>query len=171
MRHTQKYAAVTRDEGNPDGIGTEGFLPTASRSATMIRLSHLSKTFDGGTSYAIRDLTLDVKQGETLVLLGSSGCGKTTTLKMINRLIEPTEGIIEIGEKNVQDHDPISLRRQIGYVFQGIGLFPHMTIEQNVGLVPRLLGWPTPRRVKRVQELLEIVGGSPCGGVRRPISR
>jgi osmoprotectant transport system ATP-binding protein len=124
----------------------------------MIRLNHLSKTFDEGRSYAVRDLTLDVKQGETLVLLGSSGCGKTTTLKMINRLIEPTEGIIEIGGTNVKDHDQISLRRQIGYIFQGIGLFPHMTIEQNVGLVPRLLGWPAPKRMTRVQELLETVG-------------
>ena len=124
----------------------------------MIRLRHLSKAFDEGRSYAVRDLTLDVKQGETLVLLGSSGCGKTTTLKMINRLIEPTEGIIEIGGTNVKDHDPISLRRQIGYIFQGIGLFPHMTIAQIVGLVPRLLGWPTSRRVTRVQELLETVG-------------
>jgi len=125
---------------------------------TMIKLTRVFKTFDGGSSYAVKDLSLSVGMGETLVLLGSSGCGKTTTLKMINRLIEPTQGIIEVGGKNVMDHNPVDLRRQIGYVFQGIGLFPHMTIEQNVEIVPRLLGWSIRSRRERMQELLEIVG-------------
>jgi len=123
----------------------------------MIRLTQVSKTFDGGRSYAVNHLSFSVDMGETLVLLGSSGCGKTTTLKMINRLIEPFEGIIEVHGKNVMNQDPVDLRRQIGYVFQGIGLFPHMTIEQNVGLVPRLLGWSRNKRQDRVQELLELV--------------
>jgi len=122
----------------------------------MIRLTQVSKTFDGGRSYAVNHLSFNVDMGETLVLLGSSGCGKTTTLKMINRLIEPFEGIIEVHGKNVMNQDPVDLRRQIGYVFQGIGLFPHMTIEQNVGLVPRLLGWSRNKRQDRVQELLEL---------------
>jgi len=122
----------------------------------MIRLTQVSKTFDGGRSYAVNHLSFSVDMGETLVLLGSSGCGKTTTLKMINRLIEPFEGIIEVHGKNVMNQDPVDLRRQIGYVFQGIGLFPHMTIEQNVGLVPRLLGWSRNKRQDRVQELLEL---------------
>ncbi|MGD2028895.1 MAG: ATP-binding cassette domain-containing protein [Desulfobacterales bacterium] len=124
----------------------------------MIKLTRVFKTFDGGRSYAVKNLTLSVAGGETLVLLGSSGCGKTTTLKMINRLIEPTQGIIEVGGKDVMDHDPVDLRRQIGYVFQGIGLFPHMTIEQNVEIVPRLLGWSIRSRQERMRELLDLVG-------------
>ena len=127
----------------------------------MIQLTHVSKSFDGGRSYAVKDLSFRVDVGETLVLLGSSGCGKTTTLKMINRLIELTEGGIEVGGKDVLEQDPVELRRRIGYVFQGIGLFPHMTIEQNVEIVPRLLGWPSKRRRERVQELLALVGLSP----------
>jgi len=124
----------------------------------MIKLTRVFKTFDAGRSYAVKDLSLSVGMGETLVLLGSSGCGKTTTLKMINRLIEPTKGIIEVGGKDIMDHNPVDLRRQIGYVFQGIGLFPHMTIEQNVEIVPRLLGWSIPSRRERMQELLDLVG-------------
>jgi osmoprotectant transport system ATP-binding protein len=124
----------------------------------MIRLTRVSKSFDGGISYAVKDLSFQVDEGETLVLLGSSGCGKTTTLKMINRLVEPTEGVIEVDGKDVMDQEPVDLRRRIGYVFQGIGLFPHMTIEQNVGLVPSLLGWAAKRRWERVQELLDLVG-------------
>ena len=127
----------------------------------MIQLTHVSKSFDGGRSYAVKDLSFQVDVGETLVLLGSSGCGKTTTLKMINRLIELTEGGIEVGGIDVMEQDPVELRRRIGYVFQGIGLFPHMTIEQNVEIVPRLLGWPSKRRRERVQELLALVGLSP----------
>jgi osmoprotectant transport system ATP-binding protein len=124
----------------------------------MIRLSHTSKSFDNGRSYAVRDLSFQVAEGETLVLLGSSGCGKTTTLKMINRLIDPTEGIIEVYGRNLSAQDPVELRRRIGYVFQEIGLFPHMTIGQNVEAVPRLLGWPSGRRRQRTEELLELVG-------------
>jgi len=127
----------------------------------MIKLSQVYKTFDGGRSYAVHDLSLRVDRGETLVLLGSSGCGKTTTLKMINRLIEPTKGTIEVGGKDVMDQNPVVLRRQIGYVFQGIGLFPHMTIRQNVEIVPRLLGWSVRSRRERMQELLDLVGLPP----------
>ncbi len=124
----------------------------------MIKLTRVFKTFDGGRSYAVKDLSLNVDRGETLVLLGSSGCGKTTTLKMVNRLVEPTNGTIEVSGKNVMDYNPVNLRRQIGYVFQGIGLFPHMTIEQNVEIVPRLLGWSTRSRRERIEELLDLVG-------------
>ena len=127
----------------------------------MIRLNHVSKSFDGGRSYAVKDLSFLVDDGETLVLLGSSGCGKTTTLKMINRLIEASEGVIEVGGKDIIDQDPVELRRLIGYVFQGIGLFPHMTIEQNIELVPRLLGWNQKRRHERTIELLELMGLPP----------
>jgi len=124
----------------------------------MIRLLHVSKTFDEGRSFAVKDLSFQLEEGETLVLLGSSGCGKTTTLKMVNRLIEPTEGIIEVSGKDIRAQNPVDLRRRIGYVFQGIGLFPHMTVEQNVELVPRLLGWSPKRRWDRLQELLDLVG-------------
>ncbi len=124
----------------------------------MIELENVSKSFDGGNSFAVRGLSLKVAEGETLVLLGSSGCGKTTTLKMINRLIEPSEGSIRVDGKDVLGQDSAQLRRSIGYVFQGIGLFPHMTIRRNVEIVPRLLGWPAARRRARVEELLELVG-------------
>ncbi|HUV77530.1 MAG TPA: ATP-binding cassette domain-containing protein [Desulfobacterales bacterium] len=124
----------------------------------MIKLTRVFKTFDGGRSFAVNDISLDVAVGETLVLLGSSGCGKTTTLKMINRLIESTKGTIEVNGRDVMDHDPVELRRQIGYVFQGIGLFPHMTVKQNVEIVLRLLGRSSDSRKRRVQELLELVG-------------
>jgi len=121
----------------------------------------VSKSFDRGRSYAVRDLSFLVDDGETLVLLGSSGCGKTTTLKMINRLIEVSDGVIEVAGKDITDQDPVELRRLIGYVFQGIGLFPHLTIEQNVEIVPLLLGWTKERRNERTSELLELMGLTP----------
>ena len=127
----------------------------------MIQLKQVSKSFDEGCSYAVKDLSLRVNTGETLVLLGSSGCGKTTTLKMINRLIEPTEGCIEVGGEDIMKQDPVVLRRRIGYVFQGIGLFPHMTVEQNVGLVPRISGEPIEKRNANAHQLLEMVGLHP----------
>ena len=127
----------------------------------MIALREVSKSFDGGGTYAVRDLSLDVAAGETLVLLGSSGCGKSTTLKLINRLVEPTGGTIQLDGRDIMQHDPVSLRRSIGYVFQGIGLFPHLTVRQNVEIVPRLLGWPASKRRERARELLTIVGLNP----------
>ncbi|MBU1054824.1 MAG: ATP-binding cassette domain-containing protein [Proteobacteria bacterium] len=124
----------------------------------MIELLNVSKTFDSGLTYAVRELTLQVDEGETLVLLGSSGCGKTTTLKMINRLIESSSGIIKVNGQDINGINPVSLRRSIGYVFQGVGLFPHMTIEQNIELVPRFLGWSAEKRQNRTIELLTLVG-------------
>ena len=123
----------------------------------MIVLRNLSKSFDGGATYAVRDVSLEVSEGETMVLLGSSGSGKTTTLKMINRLIEPTSGSIEVDGRDVLQQDPVELRRSIGYVFQGIGLFPHMTVEENVSIVLRLTGRPKEERRTRARELLELV--------------
>lgn len=127
----------------------------------MIVLRNVNKTFDGGGSYAVRDLSLEVAAGETLVLLGSSGCGKSTTLKLINRLVEPSSGSLEIDGRDILQHDPVQLRRSIGYVFQGIGLFPHLTIRQNVEVVPRLLGWAPDRRRDRAVELMDMIGLAP----------
>lgn len=122
----------------------------------MIVFRDVCKTYDG-VHYAVRDLSLEVAAGSILVLLGGSGCGKTTTLKMINRLIEPSAGRIEVNGQDVQKLDAVTLRRNIGYAFQGIGLFPHMTVAENVAVVPRLLKWPAPRIRARVEELLELV--------------
>ncbi len=127
----------------------------------MISLKHVSKSFDGGQHFAVDDVSFDVREGETLVLLGSSGCGKTTLLKLTNRLLEPTSGMIEVDGEDIAGQDPISLRRKIGYVFQEIGLFPHMTVEENVAMLPRLLGWPAEKRRERAQELLGTVGLDP----------
>lgn len=123
----------------------------------MIVLKNVCKSYDAGGAYAVRDVSLTVPTGSLLVLLGGSGCGKTTTMKMINRLIEPTRGRIEIDGRDVRTEDPVELRRGIGYVFQGVGLFPHLSIAENVGEVPRLLGWPRERISARVDELLELV--------------
>src|ERR1019366_10671120 len=108
----------------------------------MIVLDDVCKSYDAGGTYSVRHVSLTVPTGSLLVLLGGSGCGKTTTLKMINRLIEPTSGRIEIDGRDVRATDPALLRRGIGYVFQGVGLFPHLSIAENVAVVPRLLGWP-----------------------------
>lgn len=138
---------------------------TVTRS--VIELDHVCKSFDLGHALAVADLTLTIHEGETLVLLGSSGCGKTTTLRMINRLIEPTSGSIRVDGRDVREHDVLSLRRSIGYVFQGIGLFPHMRIEENVGVVAKLMGWSRRHRVARAHEMLSLVELAPESYARR----
>src|SRR5688500_1518008 len=109
----------------------------------------------------ISDLNLTVQRGETLVLLGESGCGKTTTLKLVNRLLTPTSGEVAVEGKATTVWDPIVLRRHIGYVIQEGGLFPHFTIARNVALVPSLSGWDDARTADRVRELLSLVGLDP----------
>jgi osmoprotectant transport system ATP-binding protein len=122
----------------------------------VIRLDHITKSYEDRQP-VVDDLCLHVRQRELLVLIGASGCGKTTTLKMINRLIEPSAGTIFLDGKDISTIDPVVLRRGIGYVFQMIGLFPHMTIAQNVATVPRLLGWSRSRVRARVEQLLALV--------------
>jgi len=122
-----------------------------------LELRKVSRTYDGGKSFAVDGVSFAAAPGELLVLVGESGCGKTTTLKTINRLIEPTGGQVLIDGDDVSATDPVELRRSIGYVFQGIGLFPHMSIHHNVGIIPRLLGWDEGRITRRVCELLELV--------------
>ena len=124
----------------------------------MIRFESVSKSYDGGATYAVRDVTLRARPRTTLVLLGESGCGKTTTLKMMNRLEEPSSGRIRIDGDDIMRFDAVGLRRQIGYVFQGIGLFPHLTVAENIATVPQLLGWSRADIDVRVEELLGLVG-------------
>ncbi|MBF5059291.1 ABC transporter ATP-binding protein [Candidatus Neptunochlamydia vexilliferae] len=122
----------------------------------MIRFNNVSKTLSKNVC-VIKNLTLEVKEGETLVILGKSGSGKTTVLKLINRLLDPTSGTIMVGGKDTLTLDPIVLRRSIGYAVQEIGLFPHMTVEENIAVVPKLLGWEEQKIKKRVEQLLEIM--------------
>lgn len=127
----------------------------------MIALRHVSKAFGNAVPPAVDDLSMSVGSGEFTVLLGESGSGKTTTLKMINRLVEPSSGTILVAGRDISMVDAPELRRGIGYVFQGIGLFPHLTVAENVATVPRLLKWEPHRTAVRVDELLEMVGLSP----------
>jgi osmoprotectant transport system ATP-binding protein len=127
----------------------------------MIRLSDVRKSYDGGETFAVDGVNLEVAEGELLVLLGESGCGKTTTLKMINRLVPMTSGAIEVDEQDIAGRNPVELRRSIGYVFQGIGLFPHMTIGENIAIVPTLLKWDKNRKRQRIDELLQLMNLAP----------
>ncbi|NHC45844.1 ABC transporter ATP-binding protein [Motilibacter aurantiacus] len=130
-------------------------------SEAMIRLQRLTKTYAGQSAPAVDSLDLDIPAGEIVILVGPSGCGKTTTMKMINRIIEPTSGSILLEGEDVTRADPDQLRRRIGYVIQQVGLFPHMTIAENIATVPRLLRWPRRRIADRVDELLDLVGLDP----------
>lgn len=128
----------------------------------MIRLENVSKLFPGIARPAVDSLDLSVPEGRTCVLIGPSGCGKTTTMRMVNRLIEPSSGRIIVGGEDVTQADPVLLRRRIGYVIQQVGLFPHMTIAENVATVPKLLGWPAEKIRSRSEEMLALVGLEPA---------
>lgn len=129
----------------------------------MIQLENLTKTFKTpeGTTIAADRVNMTVPSGEICILLGPSGCGKTTTLKMVNRLIQPTSGRILINGEDTSGLNDIELRRQIGYVIQQIGLFPNMTVEENICVVPKLLGWDMKEATKRAAELIDLVGLDP----------
>ncbi len=136
----------------------------------MIQLKDVSKIFagsDGQDVRAVDQVSLTVADGETICLIGTSGSGKTTCMKMINRLIEPTSGTILVGGEDVQSLDPIRLRRRIGYVIQKAGLLPHLTVAQNIGLLCRLENWPKAKTEKRVRELLDLVNLEPDQYLRR----
>ena len=140
---------------------------TASAGGLGIELDHLTKRYPGQSEAAVEDVTMHIPAGELVVFVGPSGCGKTTTMKMINRLIEPTSGSIRLGGEDVTHADPVELRRRIGYVIQSIGLFPHMTVADNVAEVPTMLKWPKQRIADRVAEMLDLVGLDPSVYGRR----
>jgi osmoprotectant transport system ATP-binding protein len=130
--------------------------PNPRGKSVDLEFRHVVKTY--GAQTVVNDLSLQVPAGKICVLVGPSGCGKTTSLKMVNRLVEPTSGQILVGGRDVTTEDPIKLRRGIGYVIQQVGLLPHLTVAENVAIVPRLLGWDGERIHKRVDELMNLVG-------------
>ena len=132
-----------------------------SADQPLVEFRNVTYSIPNAPAPIISNLNLTVKRGEILVLLGESGCGKTTTLKLVNRLYAPTAGDVFVEGKSTRDWDPILLRKRIGYVIQEGGLFPHFTISRNVGLVPSLSGWDAQRIKARVNELLEMVGLNP----------
>jgi osmoprotectant transport system ATP-binding protein len=147
-------------------------LTNRESNAATVEFDHITKHYGAawsknGNPGVVNDLSLTVPAGKICVLVGPSGCGKTTSLKMVNRLIEPTTGRILLGGVDAAATDLIGLRRNIGYVIQQVGLFPHQTVEENVGTVPRLLGWEQKRRADRAAELLHLVGLDPGQYARR----
>jgi osmoprotectant transport system ATP-binding protein len=132
-------------------------MSDASDNRPAVEFCKVSYRLDDGHAL-IHGLNLEVRRGETLVLLGRSGSGKTTTLKLINHLLQPSAGEVHVDGRSTRDWDVIRLRRMIGYVIQEVGLFPHFTVERNIGLVPQIEDWPAERIRQRVQELLQLVG-------------
>lgn len=132
------------------------------QAAPAIAFENVSKSFGAGKSRALENVSLAVPHGQFLAVVGPSGCGKTTLLRLVNRLIEPSGGTVRVHGEDVQATDPVALRRRIGYVFQGIGLFPHMTTGENIAITPRLLGWEEAGRRARVEELLALVRLDPA---------
>jgi osmoprotectant transport system ATP-binding protein len=149
---------VVTSTANPQTAGPPARGSATAAGGAVVALDRVTKRYPGAASPAVNELSLTIQAGEICVLVGPSGCGKTTTMKMINRLIEPTSGRITIDGEDVMQLPAVELRRRIGYVIQQVGLFPHMTVADNVAVVPRLLRWPAARTKARVEELLELVG-------------
>ena len=126
-------------------------------SSPLIRFSRITKRFDDGRVTAVEDVSLDITAGEFLAVVGGSGSGKTTLLRLANRLIVPDGGDVHVAGENISNVDPIALRRSIGYVVQSGGLFPHMTVADNIGITPKLMGTPASETAARVDELLDLV--------------
>jgi osmoprotectant transport system ATP-binding protein len=137
-------------------------------AAPLIELDNIGKSFDGGRAFALHGVSLTVPTGAFVALVGQSGSGKTTTLKTINRLVEPTEGQVRVEGRPADAEPAASLRRRIGYVFQGIGLFPHLTVGENIAVGPRLAGWSRERVAGRIGELLDLVALPRAFASRRP---
>src|SRR5947199_3586616 len=137
-------------------------------AGARIEIDRVSKSFGGGQSFAVRDARVTVEPGAFVALVGGSGSGKTTLLKCINRLLEPDSGEVRIEGEPVAGADRTALRRRIGYVFQDIGLFPHMSVAENIGITPQLLGWPPQEIAARTAELLDLVGLPQGYGPRFP---
>jgi osmoprotectant transport system ATP-binding protein len=150
--------------GDPDPESSAG----SGAGGSPVRYENVSKQYPGSDAFAVHDLSLEIPAGEICVLVGPSGCGKTTAMRMANRTVEMTSGDILIGERSVRDGDPAKLRREIGYVIQQIGLFPHRTIAENIGTVPSLLGWDKGRIRERVSTLLELISLGPEFADRYP---
>ena len=136
--------------------------PEGDVTGRSILLDEVTKRYPGQHKPAVDGITLEIPAGKIVMLVGPSGCGKTTTLKMINRLIEPTEGRIVVGDEDVTGIDADELRRRMGYVIQAGGLFPHMTVAANIGIVPKMLGWSKEKIAARVDELLDLVSLDPA---------
>ena len=126
-----------------------------------IEYREISKKFEGASRYSVDHVSATVREGEFITILGSSGCGKTTLLKMTNRLCEPTEGQVILFGEDIATVDPVVVRRRMGYVIQQVGLFPHMTVEENIGIIPGILKWEKERIRDRVTQLLDLVGLDP----------
>jgi osmoprotectant transport system ATP-binding protein len=141
---------------------------TYSAGASAVRYENATKRYDGSAEPAVDRLTLEVPAGEICVLVGPSGCGKTTAMRLVNRTVELSDGDVKIGNRSVREGAPAQMRREIGYVIQQIGLFPHRTIAENIGAVPQLLGWKKERIRARSAELLELIGLDPELGERYP---
>ena len=132
----------------------------------MINYEQIAKSYQAGVN-AVSEFTLSIAEGELLAIIGPSGCGKTTVLKMLNRLVEPTSGHILLNGEDIRTLDPIALRRNMGYVIQQVGLFPHMNILENITVVPDILGWPLEKQRIRAYELLELIDMNPSEFARR----
>jgi osmoprotectant transport system ATP-binding protein len=141
----------------PSRVGTAGTIVSA-----IIALESIGKVFSNAARPALTGVSLQVQPREFIAIVGGSGSGKTTLLRLINRLIEPDAGVILVSGEDVLTLDPIALRRRIGYVFQGVGLFPHMSVAENIAITPRLLGWDARKRRERADELLRLVRLDPA---------
>jgi len=130
-------------------------LPASAQP--IITLDRVSKSFGGGQGFAVREVSVAIAPGELVAIIGASGSGKTTLLKTINRLVDIDSGVVAVSGEQVDRVPAHELRRRIGYVFQGLGLFPHMSVAENIGITPRLLGWPRAQIVARIEELVDLV--------------